>query len=285
MAKKSGLGRSLNELLGDSERIQAQPKTPSKTDGLMELPVEFLSRGKYQPRRDMDETALNELAESIKSQGLIQPIIVRKIEQGYEIIAGERRWRAAQLAGMTQVPVVIKSIDDEQAMAMALIENVQREDLNPMEEARALQRIHDEFHSTHQEIATAIGKSRAHVSNLIRLNQCHQEVQTLLEHGDIEMGHARALLALPQDAQVKAARVVVAKALTVRATERLVNELLTDKKPQVVEESADIRQLESKLSEKLAAKVSIKHQPSGKGVLSVHYNSLDELDGILDHIK
>lgn len=286
-AKKSGLGRSLNELLGDNERIVAKPKlAEEKNNDGAHLPVEFLQRGEYQPRRDMDDAALQELAESIKAQGIIQPIIVRKKGERYEIIAGERRWRAAQLAGLSQVPVVIKKIDDEQAMAMALIENVQREDLNPMEEARALQRLNDEFHSTHQEIAQAIGKSRAHVSNLIRLNQCHPEVQKLLSHGDIEMGHARALLSLPHDEQLKAVRLVVKQSYTVRATERLVNQLLNPRAEQKTSEnSADIKRLENKLAERLAAKVSIKHRASGKGELIIHYNSVDELDGILNHVK
>jgi ParB family transcriptional regulator, chromosome partitioning protein len=279
MAKRSGLGRSLHELLGEESKPAPQQSLAQT------LPVEFLSRGKYQPRGEMNTDALQELAESIKAQGLIQPIIVRGKGEHYEIIAGERRWRAAQLAGLTDVPVVIRDISDEQAMAMALIENIQREDLNPMEEARALQRLSEELHSSHQSIATAIGKSRAHVSNLIRLNQCHPEVQTLLGQGKIEMGHARALLALPTSQQLTLAQLIVAKHYTVRATEHKVKQMLAGTKTQPATRSTDIRHLEDKLSTTLAAKVNIKHQASGKGQLSIHYNSLDELEGILDHIK
>jgi ParB family chromosome partitioning protein len=237
----------------------------------------------------MDPAALQELADSIKTQGVMQPIVVRPIGPNmYEIVAGERRWRATQLAGLDNIPAIIRDIPDETAIAMALIENIQRENLNPMEEAIALQRFADEFSFTHQQIADAVGKSRATVSNLLRLMALNPEAKTLLEHGDMEMGHARALLALPENMQGKAARAVVAKGLSVRQTEAMVRTLLTQAdKPAESDKTMDpnVRKLQDQLSERLGAPVQIEYNARGKGRLSIAYNSLDELDGILAHIK
>lgn len=247
------------------------------------IPVEQLQPGKYQPRKDMSPLALEDLANSIRSQGIIQPIVVRTLgENSYEIIAGERRWRAAQLANVDLIPCLIKEVPDETAVAIALIENIQREDLNAMEEAVALERLLTEFELTHQEVADAVGKSRAAVSNLLRLNKLNEEVKILLEHGDIEMGHARALLALENDLQTTTARIVAAKELTVRETELLVKKTLEPEK--LLEEKTidpDTQSLEMKLSEKFGAQVAIKHNKKGKGKLVISYSSLDELDGII----
>lgn len=269
-----------------------QPKL--KKDILVDVPVELCQRGKYQPRRDIDQGSLEELAASIKSQGVMQPIIIRSIEQqsasqaSYEIIAGERRWRAAQLAGLTTVPAVVKEVPDEAAMAMAVIENLQREDLNPMEEAYALARLNKEFELTHQQVADIVGKSRAAVSNALRLMNLHKDVKLLLENGDLEMGHARALLALDTSAQGAAAKDLVDRSLSVRQTEAMVKSLLSadkQKPSQVEAEDPNITTLQNDLSEKLGVPVSFKHSPSGAGKLTLKYNSLDELDGILNHIK
>lgn len=295
--KKRGLGggsRGLDALLGSvkqvKEEVVAIQEGKVAVDGeLKKLPVEFLQRGRYQPRRDMDPAALQELADSIKTQGVMQPIVVRPIGPNmYEIVAGERRWRATQLAGIDTIPAIVREIADETAIAMALIENIQRENLNPMEEAIALQRFADEFGFTHQQIADAVGKSRATVSNLLRLMALNGEAKTLLEHGDMEMGHARALLALPDNLQGKAARAVVAKGLSVRQTEALVRSLLAQAdKPAETEKSLDpnVRKLQDQLAEKLGAPVLIEYNARGKGKLTIQYNSLDELDGILAHIK
>ncbi len=295
-ARKRGLGRGLDALLGNAVAKEApESTTEAVVEGnkLTELPIEFIQRGIYQPRRDMDPEALEELAASIKSQGVIQPIVVRTIvsETGtakYEIIAGERRWRASQLAGLDKIPVVIREVSDEAAIAMALIENIQREDLNPIEEAFALQRLQQEFELTQQELADAVGKSRPTVSNLLRLMSLREDVRKLLEHGDLEMGHARAILALPAERQGEAAKTVVSKGLSVRQTEALVRTMLAA--PSKSSNSAnstnsDIRNLEQQLSEKLGASVAIQHGAKGKGKLVLKYNSLDELDGILSHIK
>jgi ParB family transcriptional regulator, chromosome partitioning protein len=297
VARKGGLGRSLNELLGDSSKVvvkkpqaSAVPATSSSVhkEGLHHIPVEFLQRGMYQPRQDIAQEPLQELADSIKEQGIIQPIIVRPMAKDrYEIIAGERRWRAAQMAGLSEVPVIIKKLNDDTAMAMALIENIQREDLNAMEQARALFRLSSEFKLTHEEIAKTVGKSRTSVTNLLRLNQLHGEVQTLLEHGELEMGHARAILALATHDQAQIAREVVQKKMTVRNTEALVRRILTGAtKPSAVKaKDHNISSLETELAEKLGATVMIEHKDTGKGKLVIQYNSLDELDGILEHIK
>lgn len=299
--KKRGLGRGLDALLGShnaAKQVAAEAATAIETaensggkDGqLRHLPVEFIQRGKYQPRRDMNQEALEELANSIRAQGVMQPIVVRQIApEKFEIIAGERRWRASQLAGLDTVPVVIRDVPDEAAIAMALIENIQREDLNPMEEAIALSRLQQEFELTHQQIADAVGKSRATVTNLLRLMSLRDDVQRLLEHGDLEMGHARALLSLSPELQVSTAQQVVSKGLSVRQTESLVRKLLEDKpEPKadaIVTADADIKRLQDSLAEKVGAPVLIQHTVKGRGKLVFTYNSLDELDGILNHIK
>lgn len=305
--KKRGLGRGLDTLLASkpapaAEQIQPAPvntitstedqlSAPSGSapvDGqLRQLPVDMIQRGKYQPRRDMDPESLEELASSIRAQGVMQPIVVRPIARDrYEIIAGERRWRASQLAGLHDIPVIIRDVADDAAIAMALIENIQREDLNPMEEAMALQRLQEEFALTQQEVADAVGKSRSTVANLLRLLSLREDVRTLLEHGDLEMGHARALLGLPVHLQSNAANTVVAKSLSVRQTEALVRQLQEQKpSPASVEISSDIKQLETELSEKLGCEVSVHHSAKGKGKLVLKYNNLDELDGIIAHIR
>ncbi|HCA64478.1 MAG TPA: chromosome partitioning protein ParB, partial [Pseudomonas sp.] len=258
------------------------------TRELQQLPLELVQRGKYQPRRDMDPQALEELAQSIRNHGVMQPIVVRPVEGGrYEIIAGERRWRASQQAGLERVPALVREVPDEAAIAMALIENIQREDLNPIEEAVALQRLQQEFQLTQQQVADAVGKSRVSVSNLLRLIALPEEIKTLLSHGDLEMGHARALLGLPADQQVEGARHVVARGLTVRQTEALVRQWLSSKeKPKAeVKVDPDISRLEQRLAERLGSPVQIKHGQKGKGQLVIRYSSLDELQGVLAHIR
>jgi len=286
--KKRGLGRGLNELLAGSKPAMVasgEEAAESGQDTLKNLPVDLMQRGRYQPRVDMHPETLQELADSIKAQGVVQPIVVRPIgDKRYEIIAGERRWRASQMAGLQEVPCVVRDVPDQAAMAMALIENIQRENLNPMEEARALQRLIQEFELTHQQTAEAVGRSRAAVSNLLRLLDLEEEVRTLVEHGDLEMGHARALLALQGEAQGEAARHVVAQGLSVRETERLVKrqqEQSKGGKPARPAADPNVTRLEQELSEKLAARVNIQHGSKGKGKVVIHYNSLNELDGIL----
>ncbi|MDI1230417.1 MAG: ParB/RepB/Spo0J family partition protein [Methylobacter sp.] len=284
--KKRGLNRGLDALLGN-----ITDKGNHGDDGeihqLHTLPIEYLQRGKYQPRKDMNPEKLQELADSIKAQGVIQPVVVRKIAlDKYEIVAGERRWRAAQLAGLQQVPVVIKAIDDRAAMAIALIENIQREDLNPLEEADALKRLLDEFAMTHQQVADAVGKSRATVTNLLRLIDLHPEVKKLLISRQLEMGHARALLSLDGPKQVAAANKIVREGLTVRATERLVKD--SQSEPKIIkarEVDNDTLRLQQDLTAKLGAKVLIDHKENGTGKLVIAYSSLEELDGILEQIK
>ena len=288
--KKKGLGRGLDALLGSSAgTVEPSPgETPEKA--LRNLPLDLIQRGRYQPRTDMDPEALEELAASIRAQGVLQPVVVRPMSGSgrYELIAGERRWRAAQLAGLQDIPAVIRDVPDQAAMAIALIENIQRENLNPVEEAHALQRLVEEFEMTHQQAADAVGRSRAAVSNLLRLLDLSSEVKNLLEQGELEMGHARALLALSGDQQAQAARQVVAKGLSVRETEHLVRRLQRAVPGGQLESPAadpDIRRLQDDLSAQLGAMVKIQHTARGKGRLVVHYNSLDELDGILHHIK
>lgn len=287
MAKKRGLGeKGLGALLKGSS---LDLKNDGVADGVLKyLPVEYLQRGKYQPRRDMDQEALEELAESIRQQGIMQPIIVRTIAKNkYEIIAGERRWRAAQLADLDKVPTIIREVEDNAAVAMALIENIQRENLNSMEEAIALQRLQEEFSLTQAEVAQAVGKSRSTVTNLLRLIQLSDEVKLMLEHGDLEMGHGRAMLSLQPEQQVQAARLVESRSLSVRQTEALVRKLLEEQKEKPVKDikiSKDVERLEEDLSEKIGASVSIAYTSKGKGKLTIKYNSLDELDGILKHI-
>ena len=302
--RKRGLSKGLDALLSSSEsyqqhqdevRIQQQAEDrasgvehPPRDGELRHLPVECMERGRYQPRRDMSPDALEELAASIRAQGVMQPIVVRPLgEKRYEIIAGERRWRAAKMAELETIPAVIREVPDEAAIAMALIENIQRENLNPMEEAIALGRLKEEFGLTHQQVADAVGKSRAMVTNLLRLMSLESDVKKLLEHGDLEMGHARALLALTGNKQVEAARTVVAKGLSVRQTEELVRDFEKAKpaKPAPVKEDPNVKALITDLSDRLGAPVQIQQGQGNKGKLVISYNNLDELDGILAHIK
>lgn len=285
VAKKRGLGRGLDALLGAESKRQATPETPVKESVLDEVPVEWIKPGKYQPRKTMDDEPLQELAASIQAQGVMQPIVLRSIgENRYEIIAGERRWRATQLAGLDKIPAVIKDVNDEAAVAMSLIENIQREDLNPMEEALALQRLIEEFDLTHQQVADAVGKSRTAVTNFLRLMNLAPEVAQMLAHGDIEMGHARALLSLTFEQQGSVAREIAANHLNVRQAEALVRKLLSGKKkPTTAKVDADTRGLENRLATRLGQKVNIQHSARGKGKLVISYNSLEELDGILHH--
>ena len=289
-SKRRGLGRGLDALLTTpASNSSEEPGVDkgNKESELQNLPIEQLHPGKYQPRKDMSAEALDDLANSIKSQGIIQPIVVRPIsDHSYEIIAGERRWRAAQIAELDNVPCLIKHVPDEAAVAIALIENIQREDLNAMEEAIALERLLIEFELTHQEVAEAVGKSRTTVSNLLRLNNLNSEVKTLLEHGDIEMGHARALLALDNDIQTNTARIVVAKELNVRETEALIKKVqLPEKEPKEKEIDPNTKALEQKLSEKLGSQVAINHNKKGKGKLVISYSDLSELDGIVSRFN
>ena len=311
--KKPALGKGLEALMGQiaasRTAVPAAPGGPAPptntitpvrlTDELLYLPLDVLQRGRYQPRVDMRQESLQELADSIKSQGLVQPIVVRPLagsagaQQRYEIIAGERRWRAAQMAGLADIPAVIRRVPDEAAIAMALIENIQREDLNPLEEARALDRLIREFNVTHQQAAEVVGRSRAAVSNLLRLLELTPEVAALLEGRQIEMGHARSLLGLPNKRQqTEVANLIARKGISVRETEALVRRLLAPKagagKDEGSSRSVDpnIQTLQQDLADTLGAQVQIQHvKASGKGKLVVSYNSLDELDGILAHIK
>jgi ParB family transcriptional regulator, chromosome partitioning protein len=304
--KKQSLGRGLAELSPLLAKrmstpatvpapVEAPPAAGLAGDRLANLPLDLLQRGKYQPRVDMRTETLTELADSIKSQGLVQPILVRPIggrqpgeSQRYEIIAGERRWRAAQMAGLTEIPAVIRDVPDEAAVSMSLIENIQRENLNPLEEAGALLRLTLEFGMTHQAAAEAVGRSRAAVSNLLRLMELADEVKELLEQRRIEMGHARALLGLTsRRQQIEVAVLVAKKALSVRDTEALVRRIINPPAASTESpaEDPDILRLERELADKLGAKVMFKHSASGKGQLVVSYNSLDELEGILGHIQ
>ena len=299
--KKRGLGRGLDALLGaqsKQDKTELEPVNSSNENipvlidstgsDLKNLPVDLIQSGKYQPRLDMRPESLEELAASIKAQGVMQPIVVRPISSNkYEIIAGERRWRASQMAGLDSIPVIIKDVPDDTAIAMALIENIQREDLNPIEEATALKRLQDEFELTQQEVADAVGKSRTTVTNLIRLMSLNPDVRISLEHGYLEMGHARALLALSGENQTKAAKTVIGKGMSVRQTEALVRRLQKQPEPKPGEKGLDpdIRQLQDGLSEKLGAEVLIQHTAKGKGKVILKYGSLDQLDGILNHIK
>lgn len=338
MAKKRGLGRGLDALLGieapleldevpikpaaydqaasDSRQVNANSEdatllpsglaasqqsvnfaapalnisantTSNEVSALRYLPIEFLQPGQYQPRQQFDGEKLQELADSIASQGLMQPIVVRPLGQDrYEIIAGERRWRASQLAGLPQVPCWVRVLSDETALIMALIENMQREDLNPLEQAQGLKRLQEEFQMTHQQLAQAVGKSRVSVSNLLRLNQLPRDIKQALQHNAVDMGHARALLGLPDHLQTQALQTILNKKLTVREAEQLVRQLLAEKVPAVkVVEDANIRQLQQSLSDTLGAQVSIQHQANGKGKLLIQYTTLEELEGILAHIR
>lgn len=286
MVKKRGLGKSLDALLVGSVAT-AEDDTPRAREKLGQLSVELIQRGKYQPRREMDPDALEELANSIRSQGIIQPIVVRPLLGGrFEIVAGERRWRAAQIAGLTEIPALIKDIPDEAAVAIALIENIQRENLNPIEEAMALQRLLEEFSMTHQQVADAVGKSRTSVTNLLRLLTLVDEVRIMLEHGDIEMGHARALLSLPEALQIEAANIIVNKNLTVRDTEDLVRQLQLPKLPAMPKSiDPDIRRLQEDLTSRLGMLVGIQHNSKGRGKVVIKYSDLSELDTILEYFQ
>ncbi len=289
--KKRGLGRGLDALLATSQSSSQRERDAVADEitnsELSKLPIEHLTPGKYQPRKDMSPEALEELASSIRAQGVIQPIVVREIEPNrYEIIAGERRWRAAQLAQLDEVPCLVKNVPDEAAVAIALIENIQREDLNAMEEAQALDRLMNEFALTHAQVAEAVGKSRTTVTNLLRLNNLNEDVKILVEHGDIEMGHARALLALEGMEQSTAAQTVSGKGLTVRDTEKLVKKLLEPEKPKAEKKvDPDVESLMTRLSENLGAQVAINHNNKGKGKLVISFNDLEQLDGIINKIQ
>lgn len=281
--RSKGLGRGLEALLGPS----GDDASKDMGEQVMTLPLGKLQAGKYQPRSRMDESSLMELAESIKSQGIMQPILVRPIGSGkYEIIAGERRFRASRLAGLEEVPVLVRAVPDESALAMALIENIQREDLNPLEEALGVQRLIREFNLTHEDAARAIGRSRSATSNMLRLLNLAEPVQTMLLAGDIEMGHARALLALTAAEQIACANEVVNKRLSVREAEKLVNDWASDGDRQGTKpkQAADVRRLEEGLADWLASAVQLKANANGKGSVTIKFNNLDELDGVLQRI-
>ena len=310
-SKKKGLGKGLDALLSTTfnqekkaseitgiDAAQKSPDTSSiipvlKTDSLVNVPIDICQRGKYQPRKEIKDETLNELAESIKNQGVMQPIILRLAEGNinntlsYEIIAGERRWRAAQIAGLQSIPAIVKDVDDESASAMALVENLQREDLNPMEEAYALNRLTEDFSLTHQQVADLVGKSRVAVSNLLRLISLSKEVGEMLEAGSIDMGHARALLGLPEKQQLAVAKKVFKNSLSVRQTEALVKKILNPNTKSDLKtiEDPNIAQLQTQLSERLGVPITLNHQKSGAGKLIIKYHSLDELEGVLKHLN
>ena len=300
--KKRGLGRGLDALLGSAgfadgtpaefgrEALagESAPPPAGREAGPQRLPVEFLQSSRFQPRKEFDPARLQELADSISAQGVIQPVVVRPLgENRYEIIAGERRWRAAQLARLHDIPVAVRQVSDQAALAIALIENIQREDLKPLEEAEALRRLQEEFSLTHQQIADAVGKSRASVTNLLRLNDLHADAKALLQQGRLEMGHARALLGLERPRQGEAAALVAAKSLTVRDTEALVRKL--QEEPQTTAalskpRDPDIARLEERVTQSLGAKAQIKHSDKGAGKLIISYDSLDQLEGVLQRL-
>jgi ParB family chromosome partitioning protein len=299
-SKRKGLGRGLDALLGGVRDLESGADIEGREAGGSEmaapevtsLPVDLIARGRYQPRRELDPESLRELAESITAQGVIQPIVVRPIRAGrYEIIAGERRWRASQQAGLAEIPVVVRDVDEQSALAIALIENIQRDDLNPLEEADALQRLLTEFELTHQQVADAVGKSRTTVTNLLRLLELDEEVKRHLQDGRLEMGHARALLGLRGPQQSAAAGQVVSRGLSVRETEKLVRRLQAQDEEQPPStgpkpaQDPNIRRLQEDLGDRLGAMVRIQQGNRGTGKLIIAYNSLDELDGILAHIK
>ena len=287
--RKGGLGRGLDALLGAGVAARSETPPDPAVETLRQLSVDCIQRGRYQPRQDLREDTLRELAESIRAQGVVQPVVVRPLGEGcYELIAGERRWRAAQLAELREVPAVIREVSDQAAIAMALIENIQREDLNPLEEATALQRLIAEFNLTHQQAAEAVGRSRAAVSNLLRLLELAEDVQRLVRERKLDMGHARALLPLPLPLQREAARQVLLRGLSARETEELARRLQQTASvpaPAVKPLDPDLRLLQDDLSERLGARVRVRHATSGKGCVVIHYNSLDELDGILSRVK
>ncbi|MCP4078125.1 MAG: ParB/RepB/Spo0J family partition protein [Gammaproteobacteria bacterium] len=285
VAKKKRLGRGLGSLIGNVQEV-TQASKEEIAAGLTELPIDKIQRGEYQPRKHFDEEALQELANSISAQGVIQPIVVRKEGSHYELIAGERRWRASQLAGLQSIPAVIKEIDTQSAAAVALIENIQREDLNPLEESAALQRLIDDFSLTHMQVAEAVGRSRVAVSNLLRLLELVEPVKELVNKSLLSMGHARALLALPEHDQAEIARIVVNRGLSVRETEALIKKTLSPapKKSPKPEPDPDILHLEQKISDSLCTEVKIKSGNKGAGQLVINFHNNEELDGILQHL-
>jgi len=293
--KKATLGRNLDALLGKTRQAVAVESSSTLGLGLQDVPVEQIEPGRYQPRTVMNQERLQELAESIKVQGLVQPVVIRPLakEGRYELIAGERRWRATQLAGLSTIPAIIRQLEDESALALALIENIQREDLNPLEEAFAIKRLIDEFGLTHAQAATAVGRSRAAVSNLLRLMELDASLRALIENGQINMGHARALLTLEPHEQTKIAHEIVAKELSVRQTEQLVRSLKSkqankgNRKKTAASGAAtpDLQRLEQELTETLCAPTTVQHQASGKGQVVIRYTSLDELDGLLARFR
>lgn len=283
--KRSGLGRNLSALLGESSNTLLQEKPPTAP---LKLAVNCLQPGKYQPRGEMEQEALEELAQSIKQQGVLQPLLVRELSDGcYEIIAGERRWRASQIAGLTEVPVLVKQVDNETAMAMALVENLQREDLNAMDQARAIQRLSNEFKLTHQQIADLLSKSRTAVTNFLRLMSLADSVKKLLEHGDLDMGHARALLGLDEEQQHQVALLIVSKNLSVRETEQLVERIRSDKPPKASasELPPQYQNQVNTLAQNLQTKIKLKAGKAGKGTLVIHYSNTDALQNILDRFN
>jgi len=285
--KKNPLGRNLSSMLSKStlKHVAESASEASERDSLKSLPLDLISPGPYQPRSIFDADRLQELADSIRHQGIIQPIVVRaKGENNYELIAGERRWRAAQIAGIENIPAIVRKVPDEIAIAMALVENIQREDLNPIEEATALRRLVDEFQMTHQEAGDSVGRSRSAVSNLLRLLELSEEVRELVDARHLEMGHARALLTLEPSLQAKAAREVVARELSVRQTEQLVRRLKNPPVPKITRLDPDVQRLQNALAEKLCAKVKLSHNAKGKGKMVIAFNSADELDGILEQM-
>ncbi len=292
MAKKRGLGKGLDALLSSVSDVEEKVSTKDaeNLDGYCQLPVNVIQRGRYQPRRDIEPQALEELSNSIRAQGVMQPIVVRPIDSDrYEIIAGERRWRASQMADLTEIPAIVKDVPDEAAIAMALIENIQRENLNPIEEAISLQRLKDEFELSQQEVADAIGKSRSTVTNLLRLINLTDEVKKMLEYGDLEMGHARALLSLEDDQQIEAAREISGKSLSVRQTEALVKKIQQGKAPkaETVKPEPDPRlsELEGQLSMRFASKVAISQNAKGRGKITINFDDEEALSSILELLK
>lgn len=289
--KKRGLGKGLEALLGAGLQQSAPSQTPQTASTeleQLELPLDRLAPGPYQPRQHIDETELEALANSIRKQGVIQPILVKRDKENYHIVAGERRWRAAKLAGLSTIPVVVKALTDEQATVMALIENIQREDLNPIEQARALDRLSREFALTHQQVADAVGKSRVSVTHLLRLLGLPERIKQFVERNQIDMGHAKVLLGLPDERQVELAEQIIAEGLSVRETERLAAHKSDTAKKNTVSSATkadpDVARLEQSLSEKLGANLKIQQLAKGKGRIIIPYNSLDELEGILEHI-
>lgn len=291
--KKRGLGRGLDALLAgtSSGTIETAPSEAThSSDHLQEIELDRIQRGRYQPRRDMEPLALEELAKSIKAQGVIQPIVVRTLSSGsFEIIAGERRWRAAGMAGLDRIPVVIREVPDDAAIAMALIENIQREDLNPIEEAVALLRLQEEFELTQQQVADAVGKSRTTIANILRLNHLTEDVKRMVEHGDLEMGHARALLTLQSELQIETAREVAAKGMTVRQTEALVKKLqeegVSEKKVQKIEPDHQVKNWVNSLSKRLATKVTISNNAKGGGKIVINFDTNEVLTNVIQQLQ